>query len=536
MRLKLLCALAFVLIPIIHAQPNTILSDTFSDGERLTQNLPNSVAWYTTNAARPNLAVRNGALTLVGNNNDRDVWGYFPAISLNIGDSLTFTVDFRWTNNPPVQSTPAFKIALCSSNGLAPRRADGIIPTGPYQGYANFTNPTDGTAGTNIRKRNGPAATLASSILLEQTNGADNVTVWNSLLAGLSGTQQGNTPYTAILKVTRTGADTATITTSITGGTLSPNNSSSVIDSSNICATFDTVAIDAADSAAYGDLLVTRAELVHDVNSTRLINLSVGTTIPTAGDSFTLGYVVGGSGTSGPKPLVIRAVGPSLRAFGIGDALADPKLDLFAGSTANGGNDNWGGGADVIDAMDSVGAFRFASAASLDAAVLTRITEAGGNSVRVSANGNGTGSVIAEIYDASPSATFSASTPRLINVSVNKHLGTGLTVGFVVGGSGTKTVLIRAIGPTLGSFGVAGVVTDPQLALFQGPNQIATNDNWGGSAALSAAFTQVGAFPLPPTSRDAAVVTTLVPGAYTVQVSGVGGTTGVALVEVYEVQ
>jgi hypothetical protein len=233
---------------------------------------------------------------------------------------------------------------------------------------------------------------------------------------------------------------------------------------------------------------------------------------------------------------VIRAVGPSLSAFGIGDALPDPKLDLFTGSTPTGGNDNWGGGPDVVEAMRAVGAFAFASAASRDAAVLTSISSSEGNSVRVSANGGGTGTVIAEIYDASPAATFSPSTPRLINVSVNKHLGAGLTVGFVVGGSGSKTVLVRAIGPTLGTFGVQGVVADPQLAVFLGANQIATNDNWGGGAALSAAFTQVGAFPLPLSSRDAAVVATLAPGNYTVQVNGVGGTTGIALVEVYEVQ
>jgi hypothetical protein len=84
---------------------------------------------------------------------------------------------------------------------------------------------------------------------------------------------------------------------------------------------------------------------------------------------------------------------------------------------------------------------------------------------------------------------------------------------------------------------VAGVVADPQLSVFNGANQtIATNDNWGGGPTLSAAFTQVGAFALPANSRDAAVVTTLSPGSYTVQVNGVGGTTGLALVEVYEVQ
>lgn len=533
-------AFALAIVASLRAQPNTILNDTFADGERLTQNLPTSLAWYTGTAARNNLAVRNGALTLVANGSQRDVWGYYPAVTLNVGDSLTFTIDFRWTQTPPNLSTPGLRLALCNTNGQPPRRADGVIPAGGYQGYGSYTNPADGSSGTNLRKRDGPAAGSPTAILLELTDGdgTDAPRIWNSLRTGLSGTQQGNTPYTAVLKITRTGTDTANISTTISGGTLSPNNTLLVTDASSIFTTFDTVAIGAANSTAYGDLLITRAEVVQEVNSARLINLSILTTIPTAGDSFTLGYVVGGAGTSGPKPLVIRAAGPSLGALGVAGTLADPKIELFAGSTRTGENDNWGGVASVRGAMEAVGAFPFTGAASLDAAVLAN-TSAGDNSVRVSANGGGTGTVIAEIYDATPAATFSASTPRLVNVSVLKHLGTGLTVGFVVGGFGTKTVLVRAIGPTLGAapFGVPGVVADPQLAVFNAAGaQIATNDNWGGGATLSAAFTQVGAFALGATSRDAAVVTTLAPGNYTVQVNGVGGTTGVALVEVYEVQ
>ncbi len=268
----------------------------------------------------------------------------------------------------------------------------------------------------------------------------------------------------------------------------------------------------------------------------RLINLSILTSLSGAGDSFTMGYVVGGSGTSGQKPLVIRAAGPSLTPLGVGGALADPKLEFFAGPTKSGENDNWGGGATLLAAMDAVGAFRFSGPASLDAAVSVNVA-AGDNSVKVSPVGNISGQVIAEIYDATPGASFAAATPRLVNVSVLKNIGTSLTAGFVVGGNASRTVLIRAIGPTLAGFGVGGTVVDPQLALFNASSvRIAENDNWGGSAALTAVFDSVGAFRLSPAaSRDAALVLTLAPGNYTVQVSGVGGATGTALVEVYEV-
>lgn len=118
-----------------------------------------------------------------------------------------------------------------------------------------------------------------------------------------------------------------------------------------------------------------------------------------------------------------------------------------------------------------------------------------------------------------------------------KHLGAGLTTGFVIAGPGTKTVLIRAVGPTLAGapFNVGGTVADPQLTLFQGETQLATNDNWGGSSTLTAAFSQVGAFAFLPGSRDAALVTSLQPGNYSVRVSGVGNTTGTALIEIYEI-
>jgi sugar lactone lactonase YvrE len=272
--------------------------------------------------------------------------------------------------------------------------------------------------------------------------------------------------------------------------------------------------------------------------TSRLVNLSILTEISSAGDSFTMGYVVGGAGTSGSKSILIRAAGPTLGAppFSIPGSLTDPKLELFAGPTKTSENDNWGGSATLSNAFASVGAFAYVNATSLDAASVATIG-AGDNSVKVSATGNGTGTVIAELYDTASFVSMTTATPRLVNVSVLKHLGTGLTAGFVIDGTAAKRVLIRAVGPTIGAapFNVPGAVADPQMTLFSGQASIGANDNWGGTAELTAAFGQVGAFALPAASRDAALLATLQPGSYTVQVSGVGGTTGVAIVEVYEV-
>ena len=264
----------------------------------------------------------------------------------------------------------------------------------------------------------------------------------------------------------------------------------------------------------------------------RLINLSILTALTDATDSFSFGVVVGGAGTLGGKPLLVRAVGPSLGALGVGGTLEDPKLEFFTGAAKVGENDNWGGVASTSAVMASVGAFAFTAPNSRDAAISLPSLASGANSAKIS--GTGAGTVIAELYDATPAGQFLATTPRLINVSVLKGLGDGVTAGFVIGGSTARTVLIRAIGPTLAGFGVGGTVADPRLSLFSGQTQIGTNDNWGGGTTLAAAFAQVGAFGLAADSRDAALLQNLPPGAYTVQVSGADGTSGVALVEVYE--
>jgi hypothetical protein len=151
----------------------------------------------------------------------------------------------------------------------------------------------------------------------------------------------------------------------------------------------------------------------------------------------------------------------------------------------------------------------------------------------VQLTGTGAGIVLVELYD-----TGTGNSPRLINVSARNQVGTGdniLIFGFVISGTESKRVLIRGVGPTLATFGVPGTLADPRFEVFRsgGTVAVATNDNW--DAALTSTFTAVGAFQLTAGSRDAALVTTLEPGAYTVQVSGVNNGTGEALVEIYEV-
>jgi probable HAF family extracellular repeat protein len=130
---------------------------------------------------------------------------------------------------------------------------------------------------------------------------------------------------------------------------------------------------------------------------------------------------------------------------------------------------------------------------------------------------------------------------RIVNLSARANVGTGgnvLIAGFVVNGSGTKSLLLRGIGPTLAldPFNITGALANPQLALVDSANgaTVVTATAWGGSPSLSSVFSQVGAFSLAANSADSATLQTLAVGNYTSLVSGVNSTTGVALVEVYD--
>jgi hypothetical protein len=176
---------------------------------------------------------------------------------------------------------------------------------------------------------------------------------------------------------------------------------------------------------------------------------------------------------------------------------------------------------------------------SADTALMATVGEGAYTASIGSPNGS-TGVALVEIYDADTASNPSA---RLTNVSARMNVAPGqgmLIAGLVIQGNIPQTVLIRGDGPVLSSFGVTGVLADPQIAVFSGSTQLASNAGWGtGSstaAQISAASQQVGAFPLPSGSADSALLVTLQPGAYTVEVTSVSGASGVALVEVYDTQ
>ncbi len=312
-------------------------------------------------------------------------------------------------------------------------------------------------------------------------------------------------------------------------------NGVNVVGATN--ATLPFAALTAADTASY-DVVLTNATGTVTSNAATVVvatpltavlrNLSVRTTL-TANQILIVGVNMSGAG----KDVLVRAAGPSLGALGVPGTMADPRLSVFSTATPPvliAQNNNWAGDPAVTAAIGRLGAFPMASPTSLDAALVTAI--AGGRTVQVS--GPAAGNVIVEAYDAG-----AGNDARFTSISARNFVGTGgdiLIAGFTIDGTGSKNLLIRAAGPSLGALGVPGTLVDPKLEIFTAtavPVKVAENDNFAG--AVDTLARTLGGFGFVPGARDAAILVSLPAGGYTVQVSGLNNGTGEAIIEVYEV-
>jgi hypothetical protein len=293
------------------------------------------------------------------------------------------------------------------------------------------------------------------------------------------------------------------------------------------------------DAAGTTTSAVATLSVVNSSNPGRLIDISVRGDVTTGSGALMAGFVVGGSGTSGTQAVLIRAVGPTLASFGVTGALADPLLQLWAAgsTTAMTTNQGYANNAQINSVGTAVFAFPL-NVGSLDSAIYNGNLAAGAYTAQVTGASGDSGVALAEVYDATAAGTYTSSSPRLVNVSGRAQVGTGANVliaGFVIGGTTSKTVLIRAAGPALVAYGLGGVLAAPYLQLYSSASPTAaqwTNTGWNNDPAAAVA---VGAFAFGTGSADSAILVTLAPGAYSAEVSGVNSSTGVALIEVYEV-
>jgi uncharacterized delta-60 repeat protein len=266
----------------------------------------------------------------------------------------------------------------------------------------------------------------------------------------------------------------------------------------------------------------------------RVINLSARARAGLDEQALFAGFVIGGRT---PRRVLARGIGPALREFGVADALGRAQMELYRGDIRVAANTDWStASSDIVTAMQRVGAFGLA-ARSADAALSLTLSP-GAYTTKVFPNSAAPGVALAEIYDDAGAGTESI----LVNLAARAEVdpaGPPLSAGFVVSGSGEKQILVRAVGPTLASFGVTGAMTNPRVVLMDGKGEIiAANDDWWrdteGEFAVAAGRV-VGAFDLVGSSRDAAILRSLPPGNYTVLVESADATRGVSLIEVYEV-
>ena len=446
--------------------------------------------------------------------------GYLPGsnspvsnLSINVNDAGQFSF---------TQAALASSGSDASLNGTGePARAAALATV-----TLNATIAADGTISGNLT--GGATATLAGS------RSADTGTTQS--VAGFYRAGAANSGATA-LTITNAVGQSFVLTqvgANIDGGTGTVNAAGQVSVTTARAVIAETINVTTggiAGTATSGGATTAFSGASDLVLSTqRLANISTRARVGT-GDSVAIaGFVISGEES---KPVLIRAVGPTLTAFGVAGALATPKLELYRGSTviaSNTGVSTGGNAAAIAAAGLQAGGFALGNA---DSAILITLAP-GAYTAIISSSTNTVGVALAEVYDLSAPAPGQ----KLLNISTRANAGVAdnlLIAGVVVTGTAPKRVLIRAVGPGLAVFGLTGVLAQPQLSLISAGVTVAQNTNWTtstDSTAIAAASTQVGAFPL--VAQDSAMIVSLAPGNYTAQVLGVAGGSGIAIIEIYE--
>jgi hypothetical protein len=251
------------------------------------------------------------------------------------------------------------------------------------------------------------------------------------------------------------------------------------------------------------------------------------------------GFIVQGTE---PKRVIIRAIGPELTQYGVPNALANPTLELHDGTGALiASNDNWQhtiiGGIIIGDQGSDIRNSGHAPGDGRESAIIADLP-AGNYTAIVRGVNNTTGIALVEVYGLSPNTNS-----ILQNISTRGFVQTGDNVmigGFMLQGTATKRVIVRALGPELTRYGVPDLLANPTLELHDGTGAlIASNDSWqhtiiGGIITRGQVLDIQNSGLAPGDPRESAIIADLPAGNYTAIVRGVNNTTGVALVEVYD--
>jgi hypothetical protein len=257
------------------------------------------------------------------------------------------------------------------------------------------------------------------------------------------------------------------------------------------------------------------------------LNISTRADVGTGQNVAIAGFIINGTD---PKKVIIRGIGPSLSSFGLANVLADPTLALHDSNPNDpplATNDNW-----KDTQQTEIQNSGHAPSNDLESAIITTLAP-GTYTAILSGNNPGTGIGLVEVFDLDQAANS-----RLGNISTRGFVGTGDNVligGTIVGPSNgnSSPVLVRAVGPSLASLGVVNPLQDPTLELHDANGALfAFNDNWKDVQQEEIKATGH----TPSDDNESAIFLALAPGGWTAIVRGKNGATGVALVEVFNVQ
>jgi Trypsin-like peptidase domain len=268
-------------------------------------------------------------------------------------------------------------------------------------------------------------------------------------------------------------------------------------------------------------------------------NISTRSFVQTGENVMIGGFIVEGTG---PKRVIIRAIGPELTQYGITNALANPTLELHNRTGALiGSNDDWQttilGGVITANQVSEIQNSGHAPTAASESAIIANL-QPGNYTAIVRGINNTNGVALVEVYDLNPAASSS-----LGNISTRSFVQTGENVmigGFIVEGIGPKRVIIRAIGPELTQHGITNALANPRLELHNRTGAlIGSNDNWqttilGGIITTNQVSEIQNSGRAPAAASESAIIANLQPGNYTAIIRGVNNTAGVALVDVYD--
>jgi hypothetical protein len=264
----------------------------------------------------------------------------------------------------------------------------------------------------------------------------------------------------------------------------------------------------------------------------QLLNISTRLKVDTGDNVLIGGFIITGSD---PKKVIIRGIGPSLSGT-VQGFLADPTLELHQGGATLATNDNWKTRPDGSSQQAEIEATTIPPTNDLESALVATLPANGaGYTAIVRGKNNTTGIGVVEAYDLDQAANS-----KLANISTRGFVETGnnVLIGGFIAGNGITKVIVRAIGPTLVNAGVTNPLADPTLELHDGNGTtIRSNNNWKVREDGSSQQAEIEATTIPPTNDlESALVQTLTPGNYTAVVRGINGTTGIAVVEVYNIQ